>query len=369
MQPNKILFVDDEPRVLSALCRRLSTSFDVIPFERGAAALEYLQNNTDVDVIVADMRMPEMDGVELLQKVSEQHPGVKRIMLTGNSDQQTAMDAINKGRVYRFLRKPCDADDLRVAINEALEDQSFEEQDLDEIEERFTEQTGANSQDMFLSVVSDELRTPLSQVVSLSKSLSSQELVINERAKARLLRQMCEAGETALSRVDRILNFVKLQSLEKKSDWESSDLKALLSEIIAEMRPSANERGVSISTEIPDEDLKVFSSESLTRLALSESIENAIKYNAPDGYIAIQIKANEKRLGIRISNTGAKLDGILNSISTFKSKDNALNRNHSGLGLGLSLMHLASEKGGFRLDVAARKSGGAGVTLLFDRAV
>src|ERR1700722_15579286 len=107
MLMKKILLVDDEPNVLSAFQRQLSRRFEVQtalgPIE-GLAALKEAQ---EFAVVGADMRMPEMSGVEFLAIVKQRAPDVVRMMLTGNADQATAIEAINHGNIFRFLNKPC----------------------------------------------------------------------------------------------------------------------------------------------------------------------------------------------------------------------------------------------------------------------
>lgn len=103
----KILFVDDEPHVLQSIQRQLRKRFTLEIAEGGAEALRILKENGPFAVIVSDMRMPEMNGVELLSKVKDLYPETVRMMLTGNADQETAMDAVNTGHIFRFLTKPC----------------------------------------------------------------------------------------------------------------------------------------------------------------------------------------------------------------------------------------------------------------------
>jgi response regulator RpfG family c-di-GMP phosphodiesterase len=103
----KILFVDDEPHVLQSIQRQLRKRFTLEVAEGGADALRILKENGPFAVIVSDMRMPEMNGVELLSKVKDLYPNTVRMMLTGNADQETAMDAVNTGHIFRFLTKPC----------------------------------------------------------------------------------------------------------------------------------------------------------------------------------------------------------------------------------------------------------------------
>ncbi|PLX60615.1 MAG: hypothetical protein C0630_14285 [Sedimenticola selenatireducens] len=118
----RILLVDDEPLILSGYRRGLGKQFSIDTATSGAEALELFDRTGDnpYAVVVSDMRMPEMDGVELLKRLTVSHPQAIRIMLTGNSDQQTAMDAVNQGHVFKFLTKPCSAAALREALDEAL---------------------------------------------------------------------------------------------------------------------------------------------------------------------------------------------------------------------------------------------------------
>lgn len=122
MARGAILFVDDDPLVLQGLQRSLRSmrgDWDMVFVDSGAAALEQMATRT-FDVIVSDMRMPGMNGVELLARANEGFPDTVRIMLTGNADLQTAVNAVNQGNVFRFLTKPCDTDDLIRIVNQGL---------------------------------------------------------------------------------------------------------------------------------------------------------------------------------------------------------------------------------------------------------
>jgi len=116
----KILFVDDEPQVLEGFQRLLQPEFRVETAVSGAEALTKLAESGPFAVVVCDMRMPEMDGLQLLQKIKRSFPEVMRIMLTGNTDQPTAVKAVNDGNVFRFLNKPCDEHLLRQTLHSAL---------------------------------------------------------------------------------------------------------------------------------------------------------------------------------------------------------------------------------------------------------
>jgi len=117
----KILCVDDEPNILEAYQRSLRKQFCIETASGGEQGLEAIAKNGPFAVIVADMRMPGMDGVQLLTKVREKTPDTVRIMLTGNADQRTAIEAVNEGWIFRFLTKPCSPETLAKALAAGIE--------------------------------------------------------------------------------------------------------------------------------------------------------------------------------------------------------------------------------------------------------
>jgi response regulator RpfG family c-di-GMP phosphodiesterase len=115
-----ILLVDDEVAILDGLRRQLRKMFTVHTATSGAGALELLQSES-VAAVVSDMRMPQMDGATFLSRVRSLSPDVVRILLTGQTDTQAAIAAVNEGQIYRFLTKPCPPDVLLDTIGSAVE--------------------------------------------------------------------------------------------------------------------------------------------------------------------------------------------------------------------------------------------------------
>ncbi len=122
----RLLIVDDEESVLQALRRLFHRQYDVVTHTSGAAALEQLQNER-FDVIISDMRMPQMTGAELLKSCFELYPQMIRILLTGYSDLESAIKAVNEGNIYRYVSKPWDNDQLRALIAEAIDTRDLKE--------------------------------------------------------------------------------------------------------------------------------------------------------------------------------------------------------------------------------------------------
>lgn len=118
--PEKVLFVDDEANVLSALQRQFRKQFKVTTALGGANGLKMIEEEGPFAVIVSDMQMPEMSGLQFLQAAQEKAPDTVRLMLTGNADQKTAVDAVNHGNVFSFLTKPCPPDVMASTMDSAV---------------------------------------------------------------------------------------------------------------------------------------------------------------------------------------------------------------------------------------------------------
>lgn len=116
----KVLFVDDEPILLQGYQRLLHKEFQVTTAVGGAAALTMIQHMGPFAVVLSDMRMPGMNGIEFLSKVKAQAPDTVRMMLTGVSELRTAIDAVNEGNIFRFLSKPSNKETLVKALKEGL---------------------------------------------------------------------------------------------------------------------------------------------------------------------------------------------------------------------------------------------------------
>ena len=118
--PYKVLLVDDEANVLQGYARVLRKQFEIDVALGGEEALGIMAAKGPFAVVVSDMRMPGMDGVELLSRAKVLYPDTIRIMLTGNADQLTATGAVNQGAIFRFLNKPCDSETLGLTLELAI---------------------------------------------------------------------------------------------------------------------------------------------------------------------------------------------------------------------------------------------------------
>lgn len=120
-----LLFVDDEPGILSSLRRLFRPhGYRIFIAEGGTAGLEILANEK-IDLVISDMRMPEMDGAAFLKEVRARWPEVVRILLTGYADITSTVAAINQGEIYRYISKPWDDNEIVAVVREAIERQNL----------------------------------------------------------------------------------------------------------------------------------------------------------------------------------------------------------------------------------------------------
>jgi response regulator RpfG family c-di-GMP phosphodiesterase len=128
-----ILYVDDEENNLFSFKAVFRMKYNVLTAISGDEAIKILEKK-DVQIIITDQRMPEMTGVEFLEKVLEKYPDPMRILLTGYADMNAVIDAVNKGKIYHYLAKPWNEAELDQAIQDAYQKylEKIEMQDMNE---------------------------------------------------------------------------------------------------------------------------------------------------------------------------------------------------------------------------------------------
>lgn len=139
LSPGVLLFVDDEESILRTLQRLfIPLGYEVHTASSGADGLEILEEY-EVDLVISDMRMPEMDGAAFLKAAAEKWPETKRMLLTGYAEIESAISAINDGKVHYYLNKPWKENQLEVAVQNALEGKRLKDENL-ALQSKITEQ-------------------------------------------------------------------------------------------------------------------------------------------------------------------------------------------------------------------------------------
>lgn len=150
----KILVVDDEPDNLDLLYRSFYREYQVLRANSGPAALELLAQEGDIAVIISDQRMPMMSGTEFLSLTATQYPDIIRIILTGYTDVEDLVEAINAGKVFKYVTKPWEAEELKAVVRQALDTHNV-------LKARTRELTRTLRRESLLNTVTNTIRSAL----------------------------------------------------------------------------------------------------------------------------------------------------------------------------------------------------------------
>lgn len=362
----KVLLVDDEPRLLAGLRRNLGMHYHILTAEGGAAALQTIAENDDIAVIIADMQMPEMTGVDLLKQVKETAPQIRRMMLTGNSDQETAVAAVNDGAVLRFMRKPCEAETLKDAIEYALEDFRFSTVEVDDA----AVQPAAIARDSFLSMMNHEVRTPLNHIIGLAQLIEIPTGQENESSRNFLSTLQDSAGQL-LDTLARMLEYSRISSQENTPPATHFDMVELMKDEVDRAKMAGEPMDITMAFDSLRRTLTMVGQEAEIRLAVREVLNNAVKYNKTGGHVGVTLRSVKGKVGIKISDTGIGIpEDQLNRVTgAFTQADEGHTRAHDGIGLGLSLASMIADTNGGAFSIASTPEKGTTVVLSFSNPI
>jgi len=191
----RILCVDDEPKVLEGLALHLGRRFDVVSAGGGAQALEAVQAEGTFAVVISDMRMPGMNGAQVLAKIRELRPDSVRMLLTGQADLESAILAVNDGQLFRFLTKPCPPPLLLAAVEAAVEQHR-----LITSERVLLEQTLHGSIKTLVDVLALTHPLPFGRAMRVKQLVSelAEKLGLQERWQVEVAAMLSQLGAVAL---------------------------------------------------------------------------------------------------------------------------------------------------------------------------
>ncbi len=220
----RVLCVEDDDFLREGLCRRLEDEYDVSCASNGVEALEVIKREPPFAVVLSDMDMPDMNGVEFLSHVKN----AVRIILTGHEDMDTAIGAINVGRVHRFLTKPCSPQELLETIQQALETEVGGEHDplledkLRETEEQLTEARGLTR----IGAMARSVSLSLSQMSTLARGVANAAAERTRKKKPleeRDLRALDELAQRLRNTADRLAGFSTIADRPVTSDEKAPE--------------------------------------------------------------------------------------------------------------------------------------------------
>jgi two-component system, sensor histidine kinase and response regulator len=354
---HSILCVDDEVDNVDSLERLFRRKYDVLKATSAKDALVLLAKHP-VTVIISDQRMPNMTGVELLSESIKTHPDAIRILLTGYTDIESVIAAINAGQIYRYVTKPWDPVDLSNAIDKAVERYEIGRELVEKnraLQEALEElQTLDQAKNQFMVLVNHELKTPLTSMLSFADLLAETKL---EAEQGKMLARIKTAALRLQEMINDALEFVSAETAQTRIDLKPIAARQLFSSTQVPELVSTLAATRKVEIEFVVENQTLLCDEKIVRNVFRRLLHNAVKFAEPGSAVTVRGKSHDGVYGIAIENKGAPIDQkrIDQLMKPFTLNENALN--HSvGTGLGLPICQALLKLHASSLQFSSRDS-------------
>ncbi len=338
--PNKpkILCVDDEVDNLDALERIFRKNYSVFKAISAKDASVVLKSHSDMSVIISDQRMPGISGVEFLESTVVTHPESTRILLTGYTDIDSVITAINKGQIFRYITKPWDTADLTNTVDRAYEKFQLRQElrkKNEDLEAALQElRTLDKTKSQFMILINHELKTPLTAILSFAALLK--ETVLTEEQRL-FVDRINKSSEKLKSIVDDVLLVVKGEMAMIKVSKERISSEFFFKNWTPDFLASVKSKNQNFNCAVQ---LDVFNSDTvLLKTIINRALHNATKFGTAGSEIKLTVFENaQKQAQIDIFNEGPNINqSLIEKIyKPFTLDENVMN--HSvGMGLGLTI--------------------------------
>jgi signal transduction histidine kinase len=302
----KILFVDDDCSVLDSLRRSLGRCYDLVTARGPEEGLCALAEKGPFAVIVSDLRMPGLSGLEFLRRAKEIAPQSVAIMLTGHGDLDTAMAAINEGHIFRFLTKPCPPPILSRSLDAAITQYRLAAADRELL--RMTLEN-ARLKDDVERIMRHDLKTPLTTIISLPQVLRMAENLDGDQRD--MLSLIEDAGYTVLAMVNLSAALFKMERDEYVLDPVAVDLVPIVGKLFAAHADRAETHDLALELTLDGrpaaagDGCLIRGEELLCYSMLANLLANAVEASPDGARVAVEMRQDGAVTTIAIANQGA----------------------------------------------------------------
>lgn len=357
-----ILFVDDEVDNLNVFKLSFKRYYKIFVADSAQKGLDIIKQEK-IKVIISDQRMPIMTGVEFLRITSEQYPQAKRIILTGYTDVSVIIDSINKANIYRYLTKPWNDNDLKMAIDQALVIYNLEhdnknllleladansalENHNSNLEAIVKERTESlvqtiSMKDKIFSIVAHDIKQPVSGIMGFSELLLKQVspsldekhvkyLQVIHMSSTQLYSQICDLLTWARSH-QNVINFNPRELL----------LENFIDITLSVNKLNIESKSITIDNQVRDiENCTVYADPDMLRLVINNILSNSVKFTPAHGKITIGIDKTDNGITIFVKDSGIGINAEQRE-KLFSSyvRSTTGTMGETGTGLGLTISH------------------------------
>lgn len=369
-----ILVVEDEVGIRATLCAILEDAgYKVSGLDKGAEALEMIRNQP-FNVVITDTRLPDVDGMEILELAKEIDPDVAVIVMTGYASLETAVEAVNEG-AYAYFVKPANVDEMKTTIINALRQQRLSRENkrlvddlqrsnklLFEANKQLKKTTDAKS--VFLASMSHELRTPLNVIIGFSELMIDEVPgEINEEQR-QCLNDVLSSSKHLLSLINEVLDLSKIESGKVELRLSNIVLTKVIESLKSTLMPILATRKQSLDIEIEEGLPPVYADKAKLRQVFLNLLTNAIKYTSDGGKLKIEAVRDGDWCQVSVidNGIGIKKEDQEWIFKPFTQIDVLPEEKREGAGLGLAISKQLVEMCGGKIWVESEYGKGSRFT-------
>ena len=369
-----ILVVENEVGMRATLCAILEDAgYKVSGLDKGAEALEMIRNQP-FNVVITDIRLPDVDGMEILELAKEIDPDVAVIVMTGYASLETAVEAVNEG-AYAYFVKPANVDEIKTTIINALRQQRLSRENkrlvddlqrsnklLFEANKQLKKTTDAKS--AFLASMSHELRTPLNTIIGFSELMIDEVPgEINEEQR-QCLNDVLSSSKHLLSLINEVLDLSKIESGKVELRLSNIILTKVIESLKSTLMPILASRKQSLDIKIEEGLPSVYTDKAKLRQVLLNLLTNAIKFTSDGGKLKIEAIRDGDWCQVSVidNGTGIKKEDQERIFEPFTQIDALPEEKREGTGLGLALTKQLVEMCGGKIWVESEYGKGSQFT-------
>jgi signal transduction histidine kinase len=363
----KLLVIEDEELVRQSYIDMLSFfGYDVESVPNGREALSLI-NKQDYDIVITDLNMPEMDGLEVLKYIKKRKPYIEVIVITGYATLENAIKAMKVG-AYDYFAKPIDIDHVRIVLSKCVQKigAKKENEELRSLNEKLKELN--ELKDKFITITNHELRTPITVLKGYIELI---DYYLEDSRNAEITEAIEILSGTMVELVDIVEHMHDVSSFDygkKKLTISDIDIQSLLLLVFKEMKILFEKRNIHLDLGLNGHAARIQGDYIRIKRCLRELLQNALKFTPEKGKVTVNYEINEsnKNIHIKIQDTGVGIPENKQNLifEPFYEVQDAINHMTSktefmggGIGLGLTLVKeiVESHQGAILLDSTEKK--------------
>ena len=365
-----LLVIDDEIEITKSLFRQFRRKYNVHVATSADKAMQILETE-HIQVVLSDQRMPGMTGIDFFSKIKNKYPDALKLILTGYSDIEAVIGAINEGQVFRYLTKPWNPLELNAAIEEAFEKyelitknrvllKRLKEANLS-LEKKVAERTKElekanidlielnNEKNKYIGIVAHDLRNPIGNALSFADLLITDYGNFSQNEHLSFLNVINERCSFALNLIESFLDISKIESGILDLNVNEYDYCEFVQSCIKQNDLFAKKKSQKIIFECNTAQIKCLFDKEKMEQVLNNLISNAIKYSHENKKIWINIQVKGKHLQTKIKDEGQgipkeEMNRIFSAYETTSVKSTG-NEKSTGLGLAIVKKILEAHNG------------------------